>query len=103
LRKRGYLSEHATEVERPDCVDKAFADSEQLTAAVSGTRRSTVLSRGRSVLLPTASRFTRIVISANKNAKSSKTLSHTHHGRPFPTSIYRLKTPTTQVAICFTR
>jgi hypothetical protein len=37
LRKRGYLSEHATEVERPDCVDKAFADSEQLTAATSAS------------------------------------------------------------------
>jgi hypothetical protein len=32
LRKNGYLSEEGTPVDRPDAVDKVFAESEQLTA-----------------------------------------------------------------------
>jgi hypothetical protein len=39
LRKKGYIAEDGTEVDRPEGIDKIFAESEQLTAAVAASAR----------------------------------------------------------------
>ena len=39
LREKKYLSEDATEIDRPECLDKCFAESEQLSAAATASTK----------------------------------------------------------------